>query len=60
MGVDYEYCSRCEESLNEYSFNSCIICEERCDYCDECDEDYLITLNKTPRFLCDSCSLGFD
>ena len=60
MGVDYEYCSRCEECLNEYSFNSCIICEERCNYCDECDDDYLITLNKEPRLLCDCCSLGFD
>ena len=46
MGVDYEYCSKCEESLNEYCFNGCIICEERCNYSDDCEDDYLITLKK--------------
>ena len=60
MGVDYEYCSKCEKCLNEYYFNSCLICEERCNFCDDCDEEYLITLNKMPRLLCDNCCLGFD
>jgi len=60
MGVEYEYCSSCEECLNEYYFNGCFICEEHCDYCDDCDDAYLITLNKTPRFLCTDCALCFD
>ena len=49
MTVDIEYCEKCQECLNEYSFNCCLICEERCNFCDDCDEEYLITLNKLPR-----------
>ena len=60
MGVDYKYCSKCEECLNKYCFNGCIICDERCNYCDDCDDEYLIILNRIPRFLCDDCALCFN
>ena len=55
MGVDYEFCSKCEQCLNEYCFNSCLICEERCNFCDDCDGEYLVLFNKYSQHLCDGC-----
>ena len=55
MGVDYEYCSSCNESLSEYCFNQCCLCDEQADYCEDCDADYLVIFNKNSQHLCDDC-----
>jgi len=60
MEVDYEYCPSCQDSINKYCFNSCIICEESCDFCDACDDQYLIILNEEKRYLCDNCCMYHD
>ena len=55
MGVDYEYCSSCNVSLSEYSFNQCCLCDEQADYCEDYDGDYLVLFNKYSQHLCDGC-----
>ena len=55
MGVDYEYCSSCNESLSEYCYNQCCLCDEQADYCEDCDGDYLVLFNKYPTYICDGC-----
>ena len=55
MGVEYEYCSSCNESLSEYCYNQCCLCDEQAEYCDDCDIDYLVIFNKYPKYICDEC-----
>ena len=55
MGVDYNYCSSCDECISEYCFYCFCLCGERADYCEDCNDDHLVIFNKNSQHLCDDC-----
>jgi len=46
MGIDFKYCSKCGECHNEQLFRQCQICFSRLEFCDECDGEFIVKIDK--------------
>jgi hypothetical protein len=56
MGVDLYYCEKCQECRHCDSFKYCPLCENRLDFCEDCDDGLLCTENK----ICNSIAFLYE
>ena len=59
MGVTILHCGKCDDCTHEDNFNSCILCDEKCDVCNDCDGNYFMEITtRHNRLICDNCIIN--